>query len=103
MGASLASCFSRETPGEEPVLEEQSPGFPKKEPDERPGRPGDAVPGDGPPAPPPCTYPCECCYYSLSSKTARGAYTGYCDNLPNTGPKNNPASASVVVQVSSMI
>ena len=43
----------------------------------RPGRPGNAVPGDGPAAPPTsiCTEACECCYYTLSRTTADGYYT----------------------------
>ena len=74
---SMTSCFSRETPGEEPMLEELCPGLPKHEPEERPGRPGpgDAGPGDGAPAPAVCDDPCECCYYTLGSKTQDGYYT----------------------------
>ena len=63
MGASLASCFSRETPGEEPILEQTQPGFP--------GGDG-AVPGEGPAV---CNDPCECCYYTLGSKNVDGDYT----------------------------
>ena len=77
MGASLASCWSRDTPGEEPNL--QQPSL-----DERPGHPGDAVPPgeehnleqpslDEQPGHP--GEACECCYYNLGSKKADGDYT----------------------------
>ena len=75
MGASLASCWSRETPGEEPVLEEQRAGLPENEHDERPGHPGDAGNGDGQLVPAACNDPCECCYYTRGRRTWSGDYT----------------------------